>query len=515
MRPIKFLLSCVFLFTMLVASYAVIVDRFVIPQEALPFPYRQFLLEATGSIAGKVVIDSGSNGIHSFDTKILSEYFQAPVIIVSDVASNPLRYKIFNFAKYLKAGDTLILPLEWGSYSSNEELSGPFVENVILNEHAYHYYINKLPLLERLRFILQKLPLNIVVDFFLNQDSETRRTGDSVLERLGRFESVMGRGDNTSFGGEVRDGPEEIDPISLFLSCDSYLFGKMAEKGDLGEVHQVFLSNLDLLEKLSEQGISIYFTWPTVVDSMESVCYGNPELRGRLEQLSASIVESVESRGFQFIGMPEDSHFDSSCFLNTYYHIRYSCSIARTKSFVESLSNHSVYPLGASISEEQVVEVFNAYIESKRQQILEDKAKELPFLSEGVVSPADHEKKLLFRSGWSGTEEKGTWSIGKESNFQIRIDSTLLKQEYVYLGIDGNYYNGAEKTEVQINGISYGARVLGSQFFKVPSKDIFDQTVVVRLRHSDVRSPKMLGKGEGTRMIKFRLREVSLSKAKP
>lgn len=133
MRPIQFLLSCIALFVLLALSYAVAVDQLIIPDDEIPFPYRQFLLEATGPIAGKVVIDSGSNGIHSFDTKILSEYFKAPVIIVSDSAGNPVKYKIYNLERHLNPGDILILPLEWSSYNSDKSLSAKFVENVILN----------------------------------------------------------------------------------------------------------------------------------------------------------------------------------------------------------------------------------------------------------------------------------------------------------------------------------------------------------------------------------------------
>jgi len=512
MRPIQFLLSCVVLFVILAGSYAVFVDRMVIPQEALPYPYKQFLLEATSSISGKVIIDSGSNGLHSFDTKILSEYFQAPVITLSDVAENPLRYKIYNLRKYLKPGDTLILPLEWQHYRRNSETSQRFVENVVLNEHAYDYYINNLPLLERFEFILQKLPLYIVINSFIRQQNGT--LFENGLERLGRFENVLRSGDNTSFGGEIRDGPEEILPLFLNFSCDDLLF-RIGGGSDIGEIHKVFLSNLVLLETLAKQGISIYFTWPTVVDSKRSVCYESPKVREGLRRLSASIVESVESHGFQFIGIPEDSHFDSSCFLDNYYHIRYSCAIARTHSFVESLRNHRVEPLNTQINENQVVEVIDAYIEIKRQQILEEKAKELPALNEAVVTPLDQKRKLLFHSGWSTVEDKGTWSIGTESVFQMRIESSFLKQEYVYLGIDGDYFNGAENTEVEINGTSYDSRTLNDQFFRISSQNIIDQMVLVRLQHSDVRSPKMLGRSEDTRMIKFRLRDVSLSRSNP
>jgi hypothetical protein len=510
MKPFQFLISCVVLFLLLAASYALVIDRLVIPGQVLPFPYNQFLLESTAPIEGKVVISSGSNSIHSFDTQILSDYFQAPVIIAADSAANPLRYKIFNFYKYLKPGDILILPLEWRSYRAEAAFSEPFLENIIQHERAYDYYYTGLPIVEKLNFIFRKLPLKMVLDFFLRHDEVNIVPDIDGFERLKMFERRLQGGDNRSFGGVVRDGPEKFEPHAALNTCDSYVFGNEKD-GHFGEISEAFLSNVDLLAKLAEKGVSIYFVWPTVVDSNTSVCYESAEVREGLERYTASLEDLVESRGFQFLGEPEDSHFDSKCFLNTYYHIRYSCAIERTNSFVEALSQNAVGPLNTTVNRGQIYGVINEYVESRREQLLEEKAKDLPALTEGVVTALEQETKILFREGWSGNSDKGTWSIGTESVFEIRIDASLLKHDYIYLGIDGYYFNGTERTKVEINGIPYGAEILNNQIFKIPTAEIFSQRILVQLRYSDVRSPKMLGESNDARMIKFRLQSLSLS----
>ena len=511
MRPTQFLISSSAAFFLLAAFYAFMIDRLAIPDQILPYPYSQFLLESTASIEGKVVISSGSNSIHSFDTQILSDYFQAPVIIVADSAANPLRYRIYNFINHLNPGDLLILPLEWRSYRSKEAFSEPFLENVIQRERAYDYYFNGLPFIEKLDFIFRKLPLKVALDSFLMP----KRVGMPVIGdrffRSASFEKRINRGDNQSFGGVVRDGPEEIHTYALFNTCDSYIFGGEADR-DFGGISEVFLSNLDLLEKLRENDVSVYFTWPTVVDSEQSNCYEGVELQDRLDQYADSLVRIVESRGFQFLGLPEDSHFDSSCFLNTYYHIRYSCAIARTNSFVTLLSEHAVAPLNNSLGRDQSSDVIERYLADKRQLLLEKKRSQLRNFSEGVVSGMSQRSSVLFHSGWSRTEAGGTWSIGAESIFEIRLAPSLLSEEFVYLEIDGQYYNGEEKTEVEINGVPYEPQILNHQSFRIPSQEILNQRVTVRLRHFDVRSPKMLGISESTRMIKFKLQNVSLNR---
>lgn len=352
----------------------------------------------------------------------------------------------------------------------------------------------------------------MVIDSLLIKAGETEPTTRNELESLRWFAGVLRKRDNRSFGGETNDGPEEPDAIASSLSCDTYLFGT-GKKGDLGEVSRTFLSNLDLLGKLAEKGVSIYFTWPTVVDSEESACYKSPGLREGLEQFSASIKESVESYGFQFLGAPEDSHFDSSCFLNTYYHIRSSCTQSRTHAFTQLLRKHAVAPLNSAVNTDEMVEKVDTYIKTKRRLVLEKKARQLAVLGEGVFAPSDQEKKLLFRSGWSETTDEGTWSIGKESVFQLRLAPELLDQEYVSVGIDGHYFNGSENTEIEINGVSYGARILKDQSFRIPRNEIPHETLLVRLQHSDVRSPRMLGKSEDSRMIKFRLQDLSLGQS--
>lgn len=509
MRPIKFFVSCVAVFILLAASYAFVIDRWAIPGQKLPVPYNQFLLESTASIEGKVVIDSGSNSIHSFDTQILSDYFLAPVIIVADTAGKPLRYKIFNLINYLNSGDILILPLEWGNYSSKEEFSVSFLENVIQKRRAFDYYINGLPFTEKLDFIFRKLPFKMTLDSFLDNEERTALRSETTFNRLDRFEKRLKNRNNTSFGGVVRDGPEKIHFAAFYNSCDKYIFGDITES-EFGKVSEIFVSDLDVLEKLAEEGVSIYFTWPVVVDAVGKDCYGDPLVRERIQSYTDSIADIVESRGFKFLGVPSDSHFDSECFLNTFYHIRYSCALERTRSFVATLKQQGVAPLNTSINQAEMGEVIEDYIRNRR----EEEAGQFPPLAEGVVATLDQEKNIFFRSGWSSAEKTGTWSIGTESVFQLRLVPGLLKQEYVYLGIDGHYFNGEEMTKVEINGVSYGAEILRSHVFRVSTNTILDRRVTVRLRHSDVRSPKMLGQGEGTRMIKFKLQTVSLSQSK-
>ncbi|MDX1734644.1 MAG: hypothetical protein R3228_09755 [Halioglobus sp.] len=346
---------------MLLVSERVLVAREV------PFPYDHFLLEASGPVEGKVVIDAGSNAVHGIDAAAVSRYFNAPVVIAADVAGYPLRKKIFRLMDNLRAGDTLLLPLEWDFYSSGEVLSENFVTRVANEQRQLAHYVAELPFLEKMRFVLLEYPVKHVFEAVW-----ANRTADpgnrSELDRLRRYETRFGRNDNSSYGGALRDGPEKMDFIAAWAgSCDRYLF---IRKDELRmAVSEGFLEGLALLERLRDRGVAIYFTWPAVVDSEKSTCYSNPRITGGLPAYARQIRSAVEASGFQMLGDYRDSHLPADCFLNTYYHVRWSCSHRRTEALLGALSAGQVGPLDRPAGLTDLQSSFRRYLEAKRRAL--------------------------------------------------------------------------------------------------------------------------------------------------
>jgi hypothetical protein len=76
----------------------------------IPYTYAQFLLEHIG--APRIVIDAGSSSAFGIEPALIEQAFHTPVIDVADNGSIPLKTKIYRLLKFVRQGDTLILPLE-------------------------------------------------------------------------------------------------------------------------------------------------------------------------------------------------------------------------------------------------------------------------------------------------------------------------------------------------------------------------------------------------------------------
>lgn len=367
MRPTTFLISCVIAFVVMGGAWALLVDRVLIPDRELAVPFTQFLLESTAEVSGKVVIDSGSNSTHGIDTLALSDYFQAPVIIVADGASYALRNKIFNLEKYLNPDDVLILPLEWHYYGRGENLAKVFLSSVMNQDLSLEYYFNSLPFSEKLRFTFTKLPLKMSLETLMTPRN-AQHMDRSDLGRLHRFEEKLNNRDNESYGGSLRDGPEDIHPIAAKKRCDKYILPGGALIGR-SIISQTFRENLKLMQRLSDKGVKVYFTWPAVADKEKSACYSLPGVSGYMEEYAAGVVDLVEASGFQFVGDFKQGHYGADCFLNTYYHLRYSCAEARTAALINALRDSGIGPLESAATQESLTVAAIEFVRNARLRL--------------------------------------------------------------------------------------------------------------------------------------------------
>jgi hypothetical protein len=309
-------------------AYVFAVERWVLLERPVPFSYRHFLLQSSAGVTGKIVFDSGSNGLHGIDAQALSQRLGLPVVIASDAAGNPLRMKYFRLRSALAPGDILILPLEWDYYSQSEHLPDSFVGHVADEQLRKSHYISDLPPLEKARFITTEYPLGVAVESFFTDREPGAIKADSQA-KLDRFLWHFSQNNNLFHGGTERDGPEEINPlVTLSDSCDSYLF----ERDDTWrlEVSDTFRDDLELLKGIRDAGVRVFFAWPAVVDEEENPCYVKEPVSSRLNAYAEEITQELNDHGFPMLGHYRDNHYPAECFLNTYYHLRYSCADQRT-----------------------------------------------------------------------------------------------------------------------------------------------------------------------------------------
>ncbi|MEZ5569510.1 MAG: hypothetical protein R3E54_14400 [Halioglobus sp.] len=342
------------LFGALAALYAVLVDQWVIPERPTPVPYTQYLLQSTVGVAGRVVIESGSNSKYGIDVPTLVRHWQRPVVIVANQASYPLKHKLFNLKNHLEPGDTLILPLEWHYYVEGRDLAEVYTTRVADENLSLEFYFNALPILDKLEFVFTQFPFSSALSVLLEPRSYAE-LDDADVRRIDRFLRQLKNFDNASFGGNLKETSDSIDVVAAAMKCDQYVH-TLAIPAGKAVLSDVFLSNLELLRVLADDGVSVYFMWPAVADREESACYALAQSRVHIEAFAADVVEAVTASGFRFVGDIEESHFGSQCFLDTYYHLTHSCAVKRTQAMLRAFEREGISLPRSAASQETLVE---------------------------------------------------------------------------------------------------------------------------------------------------------------
>jgi hypothetical protein len=503
MKPKTFLILTSTMVLVGLASYLYLVDSRVMAPRAVPMFYPQYLLEASAGIKGKVIVESGSNSQHGIEPAILAAYFKGPVIIVAQNAGFPLLPRIYNLAQYVETGDVVILPLEWNIYVDNEVLTSDFLKAVSRPQASMTHYYQNLPIAEKVRFLLHQLPLSYVIDSALapvNPRMENREIQDKLSYYHQRLNSI----DKTAFGGSHG---RKVDSHQINQGCDSYILGNQIFSTGF-TVSSEFSRALASIRRLTERGAHVYFTWPAVADSVDSVCYQNKSLLPAIENYAKHIRSVVEDAGYQFVGDFRDSRFPADCIADTHYHITNACAIDRTRHLVEQLYQIGAKPTNSETTPEQLLEIARERLGIVSSTILAQMEQLLPQVKR--VPAKDFDSELMLSDGWARPEKWGVWSNGPQSSLSLRVASELLASGSFEIRLRGKYFNGSEATGVTINGRDFGQHVLADKKFTVMSELLDKGILRLNLDHHNPISPYQLGLSDDERNLKYGLTEIEL-----
>lgn len=339
MRESRFILACLASFLLLGAGYFLLIDRLAIADAPLGKSYRQFLLTATDDVPNRIIVDSGSNAIYSIDAQKLEAHFGRPTLILSDNAGYPLRHKIERLANHLKAGDTLILPLEWLHYRTDDTLPADYVQSILDESGSNAFYYRELPWQERALFVYRSVPIQLGLQAILKLngvEAWNAQIAATAQASQRSFDQEIRRG---ARGNQMTDVPPPLDHLTSGLACDHYLFGLFEFPG----ISKTFQDNLQRLSTLRRtSGARVFFTWPAVAARDNDECY---QLLGpAIQQYANDIRQMAEKQGFTFLGEPDHSRFASNCMLDTYYHVRARCANVRTQRLILQLEGEGLRP---------------------------------------------------------------------------------------------------------------------------------------------------------------------------
>lgn len=332
MHKARFVLASLASFVLLAVGYFLLIDRLAIVDTNLGVSYRQFLLQASDDIPKRIIVESGSNAIHSIDAQAIEEHFGRLTIVVSDNAGYPLRHKIERLANHLKADDTLILPLEWLQYRADGKLPAGYVSSILDERGSNAFYYRELSWPERIRFVYQSVPFKLGLQslFRLNAlQSQNPHIAAATQDSLNQFEQQIRL---SSRGSNLVGKSSKLEYLTSRMACDRFLFGVF----EFPKISATFIENLQRLAEVRDaSGAQIFFAWPAVAARDDNECYQIYEQQ--IRDYASSIQKLVQAQGFSFLGTPEQSRFDHQCMLDTYYHVRATCAAIRTRQLISDL----------------------------------------------------------------------------------------------------------------------------------------------------------------------------------
>jgi hypothetical protein len=254
----------------------------------------------------KIVFCGGSATLFGVRTKDIQNELRVPVLNLASHAGLDTDYILDRVKRSLRAGDIVILPLEYELYSYDGR------PNIVKLEYIFTYdrgYLWTLPISEVLRNILS-----------INSEALIKSLHEKSLPIIKEPEinngytyvsaSLDENGDETS---NIGNKPFDAAPLHMPL-------GEKKERRGLRIVKE-------FNEWCKRNGISLLVTFPNTVGHGE---YKKEYYRGYFARLKNYFTEN----DIQAIGKAEDFFFDKSLFYDTYYHLNQDGVTLRTKDLI-------------------------------------------------------------------------------------------------------------------------------------------------------------------------------------
>jgi len=493
-----FFIACVAALASCMAAYFFAVDRVAIPERIAERSYKQFLLKASEPIEGKIVISSGSNSTFSIDALRMERYFGRLTINLGDDASFPFEHRIYNLGNHLSKGDLVIFPLEWDYYDRGEKLARNYLKKVVHKVGISSFYYRELPFLKKVDFVFTDVPLTLALKMTFGLNSSIRFNDALRVDQAQAVEYTFWSIANDRRGTDFTYKQMPADSIARTMTCDEFILGgPMTVSGR-------FKKNLKLLQAMVRKtGAKVIFTWPAVVGKVGNECYTSDKVRSNLDRFMGEITGEIESHGFRIVGDIYDNRYDSSCYRDTYYHLREHCTIDRTIKLIALLKEGGFLTktpgYDPAATNERLIEgargVEAAFINSFG-----------PAPVGAPIAGVDLTKHLFFREGWGVQRDEGIWSVGNTSVIIIPRPADPVKS----IRFKGRYFYGDERTRVWIDDQLAGDFVLTDKAVALNGPPSGGRHITITLEHANPVSRAELGLSNDPRRIKYHLESIEL-----
>ncbi|MEP1230963.1 MAG: hypothetical protein ABJG88_09840 [Litorimonas sp.] len=488
----KFMACLVGTTAICLSAYALSVNSLV-QSAKMPATYKWFLLkEVPGP---RIIFESGSNSHHAIDTDAVGAALGMSAINIADNGGYPIEDKITRLETYARAGDIVVLPLEWTFYH-REKLTDNYVETLFTDNRDYY---QSMPAVKRAQRALS-LPPEKIIKAFSKKKSRPVQDVESPAKDLFVAALTQSTGHQSR---KVSIGPE----LGVAeQSCDDYILGKTAQRKNL-KLSANIKPALARLKKLKNKGIGIHFAWPVLAGDG---CMSDPAY---VTGFRAQIEQAVNLAGFEFLGTPGQSLYGQNLQDNTPYHVVTKGTDIHTQKMIGFLQAQGYGETGSPLdiktfARHRLLEMELASIKPLNQPAL-------PIGKPIAMDNPEMRELVEFSAGWWDFEPYGRWMRDNRAMFRVTLPKDISPKSV--LKIQGSTKSGQpEKVSLSINGKVISSGMFGeSAPLLVPAADLprgEALSIFLSLPEADLpQSPLELGENQDARSMTLHLHSLELT----
>lgn len=488
----KFMACLVGTTAMCLGAYTLTVNSLV-ENAKVPATYKWFLLK---DVPGpRIIFESGSNSHHAIDTDAVGKALGMTAINIADNGGYAIEDKITRLETYARAGDIVVLPLEWTFYH-REKLTDNYVNTLFTDNRDYY---RSMPMVKRAQRALSLPPEKVIKETF-KKKSRPSRDAESPAKDL--FVAAL----TQSTGHQSRQ--DSIGPGAGVAeqSCDDYILGKAAQRKNL-KLGANIKPTLTRLKKLEGRGVNIHFAWPVLAGDG---CMSDPAY---VTGFRTEIEQAVNSAGFEFFGTPGQSLYGQNVQDDSPYHMITEGADIHTQKMIGFLQAQGYGETGSPLD----IKTF------ARHRLLEMELAEassliqpaLPIGQSIAMDDPEFRQFVEFTAGWWAFEPYGRWMRDNRAMFRVTLPSETSSNSV--LKIQGITKSGQpERVNISINGrmISSGMFGEGAPLLvpvaNLPQGEVL--SVFLTLPEAGIpQSPRDRGENQDARSMTLHLQSLELT----
>ena len=429
LKPLgKFLACLIGTAGLCLGGYAATVDSLVQSSE-IPATYKWFLLK---HVPGpRIIFESGSNSHHAIDTDKISAALGMTAINIADNGGYALEDKLTRLETYARAGDVIILPLEW-TYYHREKLTDNYVDTLFTSNRDYY---RSMPPLKRALRALSLPPEKVIAQVSQKKSRAVLETESPAQDLfVAALTQVSGHKSQAVSSGAGLGVDEQ--------SCDDYVLGKAPQRQSLSLGANIKPA-LARLRKLKSRGVDIYFAWPVLAGDS---CMSDPAY---VTGFRTDIERAVNAADFAFLGTPSQSLYGEDVRDDSPYHIITKGTDAHTEQMIGFLKTKGYGSNGSALD----IKTFARHRLLELELAQAAPLTQPPFPLDETIAMDNVETRALidFTAGWWGFESYGRWMRDNRAMFRVTLPSEL--SQTATLKIQGITKSGRpERVNVSING---------------------------------------------------------------